>query len=138
MGNDREIVGDKRGLAEALLSIVDGLDVLRLIDRDDRSEEDIADLRSNSIRVLSWRNLESYLFHDEVLKALAASEEKTDKIEELLKKKQCICKTSFDTPHDNLKPVSGQIYVECKRILDLSGCGNDAKTFMRRHTRPSR
>ena len=87
MGNDREIVGDKRGLAEALLSIVDGLDVLRLIDRDDRSEEDIADLRGNSIRVLSWRNLESYLFHDEVLKALAASEEKTDKLEELLKKK---------------------------------------------------
>ena len=27
MGNDREIVGDKRGLAEALLSLIDGLEL---------------------------------------------------------------------------------------------------------------
>ena len=45
MGNDREIIGDKRGLAEALLSIVDDLKVLRLIDHDDRTNSTISELR---------------------------------------------------------------------------------------------
>ena len=62
MGNDREIVGDKRGLAEALLSLIDGLEVVRLIDRDDRTEVEIEEAEQQGVRVLSKRNLESYLF----------------------------------------------------------------------------
>ena len=106
MGNDREILGDKRGLAEALLSIVDGLEVVRLIDRDDRTEERIAELRRDGIRVLSKRNLESYLFDDEVLKALAGLVGKTDKTEEILKEKERIRSTRTDDTKDDLKSAS--------------------------------
>ena len=59
MGNDREISGDKRGLAQALLSLVDGLEVVRLIDRDDRSGQEVTDAQNAASRVLSRRNLES-------------------------------------------------------------------------------
>ena len=132
MGNDREIVGDKRGLAEALRLLVGGLEVARLIDRDDRSDDEISDAAANGVRVLSRRNLESYLFDDQVLRALAAAVGKEDKTEELLTKKTSILGAKTGAPPDDLKPASGEIYVECKRILGLpTGYGNDAMKFMR-------
>lgn len=131
MGNDREIIGDKRGLAEALLSLVDDLKVLRLIDRDDRTDEEIADANRQGVRVLSRRNLESYLFDDEALRALAVSVGKDGEIEKLLSEKQRIVANKTSGPPDNLKLVSGEIYNACKNILDLKQCGNDAKAFMR-------
>ena len=131
MGNDREVLGDRHGLAQALLSIIDGLEVVRLIDRDDRSEEEIADANRQEIQILSRRNLESYLFDDEVLRALAVSEKKEDKTEELLAEKQRIRAVKSGSPQDDLKPACGEIYVACKNILGLTRCGNNAKTFMR-------
>lgn len=131
MGNDREIAGDKRGLAEALLSLIDGLEVVRLIDRDSRSRNEIIELQKKGIRVLSLRNLESYLFDDEVLQALASSVNKEDKTDELLAAKSKILDDRDEVPSDDLKPVSGEIYLACKSMLDLTQCGNDTKTFMR-------
>lgn len=136
MGNDREIIGDKRGLAEALLSIVDDLKVLRLIDRDDRTKGKIAELNRDGIRVLSRRNLESYLFDDEVLKALAESVGNADKTEELLAEKERIRSTKTDAASDDLKPASGEIYVACKKILGLTQCGNTTEEFMQETLAP--
>lgn len=130
MGNDREILGDKHGLAQALLSIVDGLEVVRLIDRDDRSKEEIEEAEQQGIRVLSRRNLESYLFDDEVLKALAMAG-KGGEINKLLCEKQSILANRPSDPSDDLKPASGEIYVACKKILNLTQCGNNVKAFMR-------
>ena len=131
MGNDREIGGDKRGLAEALRLLIGGLDIVRLIDRDDRSEKEIADANRQGVRVLSRRNLESYLFDGEVLRALALSEDKEDETEKLLAEKQRIRANRTSDRPDDLKPASGEIYLACKNILALTQCGNDAKTFMR-------
>ena len=136
MGNDREIVGDKRGLAEALLALIDGLEVVRLIDRDDRTDPTISELRKDGVRVLSRRNLESYLFDDEVLKALAASVRRVDKTEELLVKKQSILATMTDASPDDLKPASGPMYVACKKILGLTQCGNTTEEFMQETLSP--
>ncbi len=131
MGNDREIVGDKRGLAEALRLLIGGLEIVRLIDRDDLSDNQVDEHDKRGVVVLSRRNLESYLFDDEVLRALAAKVVREDKIDELLAKKQCILAGRTSDPKDDLKPASGQIYVACKNILGLTQCGNDAKAFMR-------
>ena len=60
MGNDREVAEDRRNLAIALDRLIDGLKVIRLIDRDDRSDDEIDELRKMGVRVLSRRNLESY------------------------------------------------------------------------------
>ena len=131
MGNDRQIVGDQRGLAEALRLLVGGLEITRLIDRDDRTDNEVANLATKGVRVLSRRNLESYLFDDEVLCALAAWEGKEDKVNDLLVEKRNILTTGFDEPADDLKPVSGRLYVESKRILSLAQRGNDTRAFMR-------
>ena len=132
MGNDREVLGDRHGLAQALLSLVDGLEVVRLIDRDDRTDTTVADLRENGVRVLARRNLESYLFDDEVLRELAESAGQGDKAEELIEKKREIRAAITNGASDDLKPASGQIYVACKNILTFpSQPGNDTKEFMR-------
>ena len=130
MGSDRQILRDKRGLAEALRLLIGGLEVVRLIDRDDRTDSTISELRKDDVRVLSRRNLESYLFDDEVLKALAASVGKADKTEELLAEKERIRSARTDDTKDDLKPASGEIYVACKKILNHTQCGNTTEEFM--------
>ena len=131
MGSDHQIIGDQRGLAEALRLLIGGLEVVRLIDRDDRSDAEIAKLYTKGIRVLSRRNLESYLFDDEVLRALAISVDKENKADELLAKKQEICNARLNGPADNLKLVSHKLYDACRNILKLTQHGNDTKAFMR-------
>ena len=131
MGNHWEVSEDRRGLSEALGLLIGGLEVVRLIDRDDRTDIEIADLGAKGIRVLSRRNLESYLFDDEVLRTLAVSANKKEKADEILEEKQSILATKPNDPPDNLKPASGEIYNACKNVLSLTQCGNDAKTFMR-------
>ena len=131
MGSDRQIIGDQRGLAETLQLLISGLEVRRLIDRDARSSEEITQLIKKGVRVLSRRNLETYLFGDEVLTALAKSTNKTDKISELLEKKRSIKNNQTGDDPDNLKPASGLIYNACKSILQLTNPGNDTRAFMR-------
>ena len=131
MGNDGEVSSDWHGLARTLLTLVDGLHVVRLIDRDDRSDAEVAELLRQGIRVLSRRNLESYLFDDEVLLRLAKSVGEDRKGKILLAEKRRILASRSDVPPDNLKPASGQIYNACKNTLNLTRCGNNAEAFMR-------
>ena len=131
MGSDRQIIGDQRGLAETLRLLISGLEVIRLIDRDDRSNGEVTQLDRNGVRVLSRRNLETYLFSDEVLTALAESTNNTDKVNELLTAKRSIMNDQTLDDPNNLKPASGLIYNACKSILHLTNPGNDTKAFMR-------
>ena len=131
MGNDQQIIGDKRGLAEALRLLIGELEVVRLIDRDDQSPEEVVDTNQQGVRVLSRRNLESYLFDDEVLRALAESLGHGDKTEELIEKKEKIRATITNGASNDLKPASGKICVATKKILNLTLHGKTKEAFMR-------
>ncbi len=130
-GNASEVAGDQRGIAYALGILTRGAEVLRLIDRDARSGDEVADLKESGVRILSRRNLESYLFDDEVLQALALSAGGAEDAEALLTAKQEIRAARLDDAPDDLKPASGEIYLACKNTLALAAPGNDVKTFMR-------
>ena len=130
-GNASEVAEDKRGIAYALGVLTQGVEVVKLIDRDARSPEEVAELREDGVRVLSRRNLESYLFDDEVLRALSVSVHKEDKAEALLARKEDIRVARPDDAPDDLKPASGEIYVACQKMLDLADPGSDVKMFMR-------
>ena len=130
-GNASEVAGDKRGIAYALGVLTQGSQVVKLIDRDSLSPNEIAELKKDDVRVLSRRNLESYLFADEILRGLALSVGKPGKVDEVLaEKKRILDERPGDAP-DDLKPASGEIYLGCKNILRLSNPGNNTKTFMR-------
>ena len=130
-GNASEVASDKRGIAYALGVLTQGSEVVNLIDRDSLSTEEIDELMQRGVKVLTRRNLESYLFDDEVLQALALSAGKADKINELLAEKNRILDERTGDAPDDLKPASGEIYLACKRILELTNPGNTTKTFMR-------
>ena len=130
-GNASEVAGDQRGIAYALGVLTQGSEVIKLIDRDSQSPEEAAELRKGGVRVLSRRNLESYLFHDETLQALALSTEKTEKADELIAEKKRILEERTGDAPDDLKPASGQIYNACKSVLQLANPGNNTRTFMR-------
>lgn len=132
MGSDQQVAGDQWNLEKTLKLVVPSLEVVRLIDRDDRSEDEVAELAAEGIRTLSRRNLECYLFDDEVLQMLAVSVHQADKVNTLFEQKKLILShRSSDTPTDDLKPASGQIYNACKHVLDIRQGGNNAKAFMR-------
>ncbi len=128
-GNASEVAGDQRGIAYALGILTKGAEVRRLIDRDARSGDEVAEEKRRGVRVLSRRNLESYLFDEEVLQALALSV--GGDAEALLAAKKRIRAARPDDAPDDLKPASGEIYLACKSTLALAAPGNDAKTFMR-------
>ena len=130
-GNALEVAEDKRGVAYALGVLVHDTKVVKLIDRDSLSREEIAEFSKNGVRVLSRRNLESYLLDDEVLQTLALSVGKADKIDELLTEKKRILDERSRGAPDDLKPSSGEIYNACKDFLGLTNPGNIAMTFMR-------
>ena len=130
-GNALEVAGDKRGIAYALGVLTQGSEVVKLIDRDSQSPEEIAEISKDGVRVLARRNSESYLFDDAVLRALAISVGKAEEVDELVaEKKRILDERTADAP-DDLKPASGQIYNACKSILGLANPGNNTKTFMR-------
>lgn len=129
VGNVRDVISDRFSLMAIMGDIVPGTRITRLIDLDDQSSQQVSEKAEQGIRVLSWRNLESYFFADEVLTALARQAEQGEKAEEILSKKQQLCNEKG--ARDDLKPVSGELYVACKNILGLTQCGNDTKAFMR-------
>ena len=130
LGNDDEVMRDRHGLAATLRQILNATNVVRLIDRDDRTDGTIEELRRDGVRVLSLRNLESYLFDDEVLRELADRNRKPEKSSEIIDEKNKILARPSDRANDNLKPVCGDIYNVCKKSLGLIHSGNDTKEFM--------
>lgn len=132
-GNCHEVVADRYALIGAIEALSNGAAIIRMIDRDDRSVEEIGDLVSEDIRVLSRRNLESYLFDDAVLDALCDSVSQPDKKEKIRNIKTSAIQRSTSRNHapDDIKSASGEIYNEMKKVLGLTQIGNDPKSFMR-------
>lgn len=129
-GGASEVERDRLGFNEALRTLVDGLQIVRVIDRDDLSQTEVAEKKSDGLNVLSRRNIESYLFDDEVLTALATQNGAPEKAPDLLAEKTRLLAASSG-PSDDVKKVAGPLYNFCKSELALTGCGNDAKAFMR-------
>jgi ABC-type transport system involved in cytochrome c biogenesis ATPase subunit len=132
-GNSTDVQADRLSLVAGIRALVSGCEVLRLIDRDDHSGQDVRNFTAQGIRVLSRRHLESYLYDDEVLTALCAKEGKPNEAANLLKERQEALHqiAQQGKPADDLKSAAGRIYVSAKRRLSLVGVGNDANAFAR-------
>ena len=119
---------------KGLFSLLDSkTKIIRLIDRDDYSDEQICNFKSVGINVLSKRNIESYLFDDEIIHKLFVLYGKLDLFDKYKVDKENILNNSQarDNSIDNLKSVSGEIYVLLKKQLSLTRCGNNVDAFMR-------
>ncbi|MCP5540244.1 MAG: AAA family ATPase [Akkermansiaceae bacterium] len=132
-GSSSQVAATGVSVKDALGRILPTSRFASLADRDDKSEPEVGEAEANGTMILPLRNLESYLFADEVIKALLEQEGKMDKLSEALQIKQQAIENSVirGNSADDLKSAAGEIYTGLKRLLGLQRCGNNTDSFMR-------
>lgn len=122
---------------EQLLKFVQSLspqtEIIKLIDRDDKSDEEIKDLNQKGVRVLSCRHLESYLLDDEVLEKWCDSVKKTDKKQDLLNIKTQALEESKNRGNapDDFKSAANDICTKGQKLLEQTQRGSNGDAIMR-------
>lgn len=129
--NDIGNIEDTNG--EIIRALLKNADIIKIVDRDDRSGKEVSDLEAKGIQVLKKRNLESYLLDDSVIKKLCESVGKSEKFDECIKGKTDAIKNAISRGKaaDDYKAARGEIYNSLKQSLQLTQCGNNADTFIR-------
>jgi predicted ATPase len=128
IGSCTEVESIKNPSVKLIAKIIDPKNIIKIIDRDDRSDEQIAEAKDNNIKVLTKRNLESYLLDDEIITELC-NKHNSELIEECLQfKKEKL--ENKDSP-DDLKKISHELCNFLKKRLKLTVCGNDTNYFLR-------
>ena len=125
---------DENNISMKIVSqVLKNSSIIKIVDRDDKSPEEINELKAKGIKVLSKRHIESYLWDDEVIILLCKSLNKEDKTEDCLMAKSRSIADSVERGHpiDDIKSASGMFYTEVKRILSLTKCGNTKEAFLR-------
>jgi hypothetical protein len=132
-GSSTEAVPSAAALRAMLEQLRRDIRIVTIVDRDDRSDEEVARLEKSGCVVLAQRNLESYLFEDDVIKALLEREGKLDSLHEALEIKQQAIRNSVarGKPSDDVKSAAGEFYAELRKRLQLQRCGSNVDAFMR-------
>jgi hypothetical protein len=133
VGNSDDVVGDRMDVGSAIEALVDGTEVLRVIDRDGRSEAEVKDLLDVGCRVLRRRHLEAYLLDTDVLGALCDQLGQPEKKDELIQALDDSVQASIarGNPADDLKSASSQFVNAARKILGTTAAGNTTETYLR-------
>ena len=67
LGSCNDIEKDRNAIVEFVRQLSPKAKIIRVIDRDDRSDEEVEELVSKGIHVLRYRNIEGYLLDEAVL-----------------------------------------------------------------------
>jgi hypothetical protein len=132
-GNSSDVESDRLHLARSLRHLFSKMDVVRIVDRDDKSSTEVADLNAQGVRVLSRRHLECYLLDDEIIAKLCIAEGKGQLVSSALDAKKTAVANSVSRGNacDDVKSAAGEIYTRLKSLLALSACGNTCEAFLR-------
>ena len=133
LGSCNDIESEKNAVVEFISRLSPNSNVIRLIDRDDRSEEEIEDLKQRGIKVLCRRHIESYLLDDEVIKKWCVSNEKEALISDCINIKTQKIQDSIQrgNPSDDIKSAGNDICTTIKKTLGITRCGNTGETILR-------
>lgn len=132
-GSCTEIENIEKKSGQIIETLLKNTQVIKVIDRDDRSPQEVSRLIKMGVKVLKMRNLESYMFDDEVIKKLCESVGQPEEYEECLSEKAKAINDSKNRGNasDDYKSASGDIYVALKKRLSLTQCGNSPDSFIR-------
>jgi predicted ATPase len=133
VGSSDELEKIEIKLGEVMTTLLRKSKVIKIIDRDDRSDSEVAELSLKGINVLSKRHIECYLLDDSIISLLCSSVSKDDKKQDCLEAKTKALNSSISrgNPIDDIKSASGEICNELKRILDITQGGNNTYSFLR-------
>lgn len=141
---------DHKGF-KLLSEVLGGTKIARLIDRDDKSEVEVEELERIGVYSTSRRNIECYLFDDELIKKLVLDNYQPQLIEDIpdkpksedekkaeltqlalkIKNDAIAQSISRSNAPDDIKSASSDIYLGLKKLLKLTRCGNNSDMFMR-------
>lgn len=133
LGGTNEVERDGKAFALLLSELAPGVKCWKVFDRDDRHDGEIQQLQAGGTQVLQRRDLESYLWDEEILGLLCDLTGHSDKLTELLEEKQQALADGVQQGHppDDIKAAAGRLYNKCKQALGLTQCGNDVEAFER-------
>lgn len=132
-GSSKEVTGDRLKFAAAFPKVIKGIQVRRLIDRDDHSSQDATEFRKEGVWMLSARHIESYLYDEEVLAALYQQKGRILEFQELQNARQKLLADSRarGNPVDDVKSAAPQIFNFVRTHLRMTASGNDQMGFAR-------
>lgn len=134
-GSCSEVSNKENESVKMITQLLTNSHVIKLVDRDDLSDSEVASLLLLNVKTLSQRHIECYLLDDEIIKKLCASVGHSELEEDCLKAKAKHMEESTakprQNPADDVKSASGPICVDLKKILGLIRCGNTTESFLR-------
>ena len=126
-GGSGEVIQSEH-LVGILKSIARGIDVEKLIDRDDMTDKERSRKIAQGIRVLRRRELEEYLYDPEVLRTFLQTEGCEESVvETALSKRESL--VNGQPGPKNIKDVSRELFDAIRRDTGLSNLGNDREEF---------
>ncbi|MCR6740730.1 AAA family ATPase [Aeromonas dhakensis] len=133
VGSCSEIEDMENQSVKIVSSILKSSEIIKFVDRDDKSDGEVVELLEKGIRTSRRRHIECYLLDDEIIRKLCTTSGKEDLIEDCLQAKASAIQESVErgNPQDDIKSASGKIFTEIKRVLDLTQCGNNKCAFLR-------
>ena len=129
VGGCHDVASNSKMVKAILRECVSGVDVKTIYDCDDRSSNEIEDVKRSGGIVLSLRDIENYLWADEVLKKLCEDVQNPGAFPAVRQKKNDLM--NGITPSDDIKRITGPLYVAVKSLLNLRQCGNTHENFAR-------
>lgn len=133
IGSSTEIENIENQSVKIVSNILKSSNIIKFMDRDDKSPQEIQELSEKGIKTSSKRHIESYIFDDEIIAKLCSSVGKDDLVQDCLDAKTMAISDSVSrgNPTDDVKSASGKIFTEIKQILSLTQCGNNKCAFLR-------
>ena len=131
VGNSHEVKRDSQGIASAIHVVAPGTKVIRVVDRDDHTLEEIKVLKSEGVRVLSVRNIEGYLLSDEAIEKLCRAYGRSEKSPDAIAYRDKRIKESVarGNPADDFKKVAGDMKVYLSKELGITQPGLFSRTI---------
>jgi hypothetical protein len=131
LGGASEVTNGDVILSTVLGQIASGIQITNLVDLDDRNEDEVRDLNSKNTKVLKKRDLENYLWDDEVITKLCIANGSPEASTDILSEKQRLIKESVADGNlrDDIKHISGPLYIFTKKRLSITQGGNTKEAF---------
>lgn len=135
VGASNDIITGGAALRGIIKRLAGGVEVVSLIDRDDRTDGEVADAQRSGHRVLPLRHIEHYLFADEVVEKLCRDYGKSEAAEVIITKKaEAIARLAErKLAPDDIKRAKGEIFNAARTELLSTGqrLGSNADAFCR-------
>lgn len=131
VGNSHEVKEDTTGIAAAVSVIAPGTEVVRVVDRDEQSDSEVAALEVKGTHVLSRRNIEGFLYDEEVIRKLLSTVDHPDAVDVVLAKRRQLIADSIGRGNreDDLKKIAPNMRAELQRAPALRRSGSSIATF---------